>query len=524
MRINTNVTAIMSNNSLQKAQSNLSKSIQRLSSGYKINSSADDPAGCAISERMRVQIRGLDQAENNTADGISVLNTAEGGLIEVQSMLTRMKELAVQAANDVNSDEERAAIQAEIDHINKEIDRISADTEFNTQSLLDGNLTRRVYSNYTGVYQLECSDGFVAGNYGITVTQDARPAVAVGQSGIAMQPGTVLPAHQTGSIMLNGYKVNIDPGTTIDTIMGKIVDAADKIGGSAFVIPVGATNDTATNGLQYAGYEPSTTYTGSQLVIMTNEFGSKQKIEITCDNEDLANILGIPEAYVDPNDENDKPWVVQGSDVKAEFTTETVDGKTTRVGFEDSAVLSTEGTQITVKDVNNKTFTFDVPGNIAGTQFDDTKDISEATGGGKTDIVQEVTDVGTMSVHIGANQDQVILVDIPAVTSYTLGVDTVNVMTGYTASLSIDKIDKAVSRANEVRSKIGAYQNRFEHTTNNLQVSNENITSAMSTMTDTDMAEEMTEYTSLNVLTQAATSILSQANERPSTALQLLQN
>ncbi len=512
MRINTNVTAIMSNNSLQKAQSNLSKSIERLSSGYKINSSADDPAGCAISERMRVQIRGLDQAENNTADGVSVLNTAEGGIIEIQSMLTRMKELAVQAANDVNSDDERAAIQQEMDNIKKEIDRISTDTEFNTQPLINGNLTRRVYSNYTGVYQLECSDNFVAGNYGVTVTEDAKPALALGQSTISMAENDVITKEQSGTITLNGYRVGIEEGDTLDTIMGKIVDAADKIGGSAFVIEDGAGNDTATNGLQYAGYEPVTTYSGSQLVIMTSEFGSKQKIEIQCDNEELANMLGIQDAYLDPEDEDAEPWVVQGSDVVAEFTTQETDGETTRVGFEDSAVLSTDGTQITIKDVNNKTFRFDVPGNIA------------AIGGGSTEIVQEVTDVGTMSVHIGANQDQVILVDIPAVTSYTLGVDTVNVMTGYTSSLSISKIDEAVKRANEVRSKIGAYQNRFEHTTNNLQVSNENITTALSTMMDTDMAEEMTEYTSLNVLTQAATSILSQANERPSTALQLLQN
>ena len=126
MRLNTNISAIIANNALQKAQDRLSNSIQKLSSGYKINSSADDPAGCAISEKMRVQLRGLSQSDNNVTDGISVLNTAEGGLIEIQSMLTRMKELSVQADNDVNSDDERSAIQGEIDNINKEIvtDRI----------------------------------------------------------------------------------------------------------------------------------------------------------------------------------------------------------------------------------------------------------------------------------------------------------------------------------------------------------------------------------------------------------------
>ena len=204
----------------------------------------------------------------------------------------------------------------------------------------------------------------------------------------------------------------------------------------------------------------------------------------------------------------------------AEFTTDASGG---RVGFEDSAVLSTRGTKITVTDVNNKKFEMDVPGNIAGTQFDDTGSKPAATNNASQDIVQEVTDVGTMSIHIGANENQVIKLDIPAVTTYTLGIDKINVMTGLTASQSIEKVDEAINRTNSVRSKIGSYQNRFEHTQSNLAVSNENITSALSAMIDTDMAEEMTEYTSVNVLAQAATSILSQANERPATVLQLLQ-
>ena len=128
-----------------------------------------------------------------------------------------------------------------------------------------------------------------------------------------------------------------------------------------------------------------------------------------------------------------------------------------------------------------------------------------------------------MSIHIGANQDQVIVIDIPAVTSYTLGTDTINVMTSVTSQQAIAKVDVAIGRVNDVRSKIGAYSNRFEHTRNNLGVSTENAESALSTMMDPDMAEEMTNYTSMTVLTQAATSILSQANERPSTVLQILQ-
>ena len=144
MRINTNVAAIVANNSLQKAEDRLNQSIKRLSSGYKINSSSDDPAGCAISEKLRLQLKGLSQADNNASDGVSVLNTAEGALSEIQSMISRMKELTVQAANDTNSAEERKAVQDEINNINTEIDRISQDTEFNSQSLINGNLTLRV--------------------------------------------------------------------------------------------------------------------------------------------------------------------------------------------------------------------------------------------------------------------------------------------------------------------------------------------------------------------------------------------
>ena len=177
MRINTNVAAIIANNSLQKAEDRLNQSIRRLSSGYKINSSADDPAGCAISEKLRLQLKGLSQSDNNAADGVSVINTAEGAISEIQSMISRMKELTVQAANGTNSESERQAVQDEIDNINKEINRISNDTEFNSQALINGNLSRRVYSNIEGINQLECSDGFVAGNYGITVTADARQAI-----------------------------------------------------------------------------------------------------------------------------------------------------------------------------------------------------------------------------------------------------------------------------------------------------------------------------------------------------------
>lgn len=538
MRINTNISAMTVNNSLQRAQNNLSASIERLSSGYKINSSADDPAGCAISEKMRMQIRGLNQADNNAADGESVLNTAEGALQEINAMLVRMKELTVQAANDVNSDQERAAIQDELDSINQEIDRITSETEFNTQPLLNGNLSRRVYSNVQNVVNLSVTDNYPAGIYGITVTQDARQAIAVGDGNIAMSSTDTIAKDEVGSISINGYDVNIDEGDDLNTVVSKLMAGADMTGGKMFVTDPSLTNDTSDktlvgtiqsdgstvttstggNGMEYAGYEPVTTYTGNKIVFMTNEYGSDMSLDITCSNQKLADKLGLSTAYVEPGTVG-TGIQAQGSDVQAKFTEDSGE----RVGFSNSAVISTSGTVITINDVNNREFKFDVPGNVAGTQFNDTGLNPAATNTSEKKIEQEVTDVGTMSIHIGANQDQVIVIDIPAVTSYTLGTDTINVMTSVTSQQAIAKVDVAIGRVNDVRSKIGAYSNRFEHTRNNLSVSTENAESALSTMMDTDMAEEMTNYTSQNVLTQAATSILSQANERPSTVLQLLQ-
>ena len=515
MRINTNVAAIIANNSLQKAEDRLNQSIRRLSSGYKINSSADDPAGCAISEKLRLQLKGLSQSDNNAADGVSVINTAEGAISEIQSMISRMKELTVQAANGTNSESERQAVQDEIDNINKEINRISNDTEFNSQALINGNLSRRVNSDLQGVNQLSVSDSYTAGVYGITVTEDARQAIAVGAGSITMSSTASITKEQEGTISINGYKISISEGDTLDKVMGKIIDGVNITGGSAFTVK-DLNNDTAANGTDYAGYVPTADYAGSTLVIMTNQYGSDQKMNITCDNAELADILGIPQAATQDG------IYVEGSDVKAEIATGD-DGK--RIGFADSAILSTKGTVITVTDVNNKEFSMDVPGNAAGTVFDDSNNDGQSAAGAGTarTISQEVTDVGTMSIHVGANQDQVIVIDIPAITTYSLGTEHMNVMTQYTASRAISTVDEAINKTNKIRSRIGAYENRFDHTTNNLEVSSENLTKSLSTMIDTDMSEEMTTYTSETVLTQAATSILAQANERPSQVLQLLQ-
>ncbi len=517
MRINANISAIISNNQLQRSENKLSASLERLSSGFKINHASDDAAGMAISLKMKMQIRGLNQSDNNAADGVSVIQTAEGAITEIQSMLTRMKELSVQAANDVNSDEEREAIQKELQSLNKEIDRIANDTEFNSQSLINGNLERRVYTKngIQGVNQFECSDNIAAGDYGITVTQDARQAVIT--SGTVNF--TIATEDMAGKISINGYNVLVKEGDDLNKVMTNLTSAMGLLGGKAF-----ATDGAASgaNDADYAGYKPTSTVSGNKLVFMTDEYGSDITLEMKCDNEKLAAALGLSGAA-------EKGGVTaQGTDVQAEFTKDA--GK--RIGFEDTATISGNGRMITVKDVSNKTFVMEVPGNIAKTAYTDVDGSTKQTAGQvkskagastAQDIVQQVTDIGAMKVHVGANEDQYIPVEIPEISTYKLNLDEINVMSFQNASRSIVKVDEAVSRVSEIRSMLGSYQNRIEHTQNNLATSDENMTAALSRMIDTDMAEEMTEYTSQNVLAQAGTSILSQANARPETVLQLLQ-
>lgn len=521
MRISENISAIISNNQLQKAERSLTGSLERLSSGYKINHASDDAAGMAISLKMKLQIRGLNRSDNNASDGVSVIQTAEGAIAEIQSMLTRMKELSVQAANDTNSDEDRAAIQKELESLNKEIDRISDNTEFNSKPLINGNLERRVYTrdNVKGVKQFECSENIASGDYGFTVVEDARQAVAMGS---AVSLNTV-DSTMEGKITINGYDIDIAEGDDLKKVMTKLTDAMSLLGGKVFAT---AGASSGADDPDYAGYTPVSDPSGNSLVFMTNEYGSDIQLNIKCDNENLANALGIAGAV------DEDGVVVQGKDAVVDFAK---DANGDRIGFADTANISAKGTKVTVKDVDNKTFVVDVPGNVAGTTFTDVdastvgkagtdvKIDADMAGGTAKDIIQQVTDIGAMKVHVGANEDQYIPVDIPEISTYKLDLDQINVMSYYNAGRSIEKIDAATAKVSEIRSTLGSYENRIEHTQNNLDTSTENLTSALSRMIDTDMAEEMTEYTSQNVLAQAGTSVLAQANARPETVLQLLQ-
>ncbi|NLY48882.1 MAG: flagellar biosynthesis protein FlgL [Clostridiales bacterium] len=537
MRINHNIPALKANNQLSRTNKLLDASLERLSSGYRINSAADDAAGLAISEKMRTQISGLEQASRNASDGISVIQTAEGALIEVEAMLQRMRELAVQSANGIYTAEDRKAIQAEIDQLNEEITRISKTTEFNTMKLLDGNIDRKSFSNNNNVSLISLSDTVNVGNYAIKITQDARQAVLVGNAiadfgtdpyGVPYTSTTrKITANEAGSININGETVEIKEGDTIDEVFQKIRDACDNVGINVFAtandLYDSATNPTGqpalTGNEELAGYTSKQLDAGDLLVFVSREYGSDQKIELYCDKPALCDLLGLTVAGAK----------AYGTDAKAEI--DLSKSKPDSL-FEKTATVSIRGNKVTVSDRNNFRMVFEIKPGTVSTRFTDAKitasDTEPAAGsivdaGTEAPIVVTVLDAGPMDLQIGANEGQTMAVRIPKVTPQTLGIDKINIGTADGAQKAIELLDNAIREISAIRSKLGAYQNRLEHSISNLDVASENMTESLSRIKDVDMAAEMAEYTQKAVLSQAGISMLAQANLRPQNILSLLQ-
>lgn len=284
MRINHNISALKINNILSKNNTALEKSLQRLSSGYRINCAADDAAGLAISEKMKTQIAGLNQASRNASDGISVIQTAEGALIEVEQMLQRMRELAVEAANGSYTDEDRATLQDEVIQLKQEINRISTTTEFNTKTLLDGTVDRRSYSDNNAVKLISLSDSVSVKSYSFEVDKEASQAVIKTKL-------TRSEAPADGKITINNEEVSISSGDSIDDILTKLTATCDRMG-----VYVGLTNgepDPAGAG----GFAPISAQDAlvgsSSLIFVTDDYGSDATLSVSCSNSNLAAALGL---------------------------------------------------------------------------------------------------------------------------------------------------------------------------------------------------------------------------------------
>ena len=463
MRINHNISAIKANMHLNTTNSKMDKSLERLSSGLKINRAADDAAGMAISQKMRTQISGLEKASNNAADGISVIQTAEGALSEVGSMLQRLRELAVQASNGTNTETDRQAIQKEIDQLNEEIQRISDTTEFNTKKLLNGDIDRKSYSSDSKVNLVSSSDSVGVGSYEVVVTQLPEQTTATAPDKFV---GGV-----AGKFCLNGEEVEILDTDTPDQIFEKIRNLGDSMN-----ITVEKDNSDP---------DPDA---NPKLKFTSEEFGKDYKIETYCSSTELEKSLGLTGMKVD-----------QGQDAKINLGSDS--------GFSDTATMSSSGKDIIITDQNGFSMKIEVD--------------AKATITGAA-IKIDVLSSGPMMLQIGANEGQTMEVRIPQVTPKTLGIDNVNMTTQEGAEKAITQLDSAITEVSAIRAKLGAYQNRLEHSIANLDTTGENMTEALSRVEE-DMAEEMAQYTQMQVLSQAGTSMLAQANQRPQTILSLLQ-
>lgn len=472
MKVNHNISAVISNRQLLRTESNLTSSIERLSSGLRINNAKDDPSGLAISNKMKQQIDGIEQANRNAQNATSALNTADGALNEVASILQRIRELSVQAANDTNTQQDKQASQEEINKLVEEVDRISKDTEYNSQSLLDGTMDTRVYAK--NVSRVNVSDYVAAGDYKVNITATGKKAEFNYGTDLvgALKPA----AGEETELDINGYKVTIESTDTDEEIREKIRNCAEKGDANADIQADGSVNFTSA------------------------AYGSLEKLDISYKVIDKdTDAFTTTQVTANP---------VFGEDAKATLVFKNTAG-TSGSNFEKTATVTTDGNRIKITDKSGFSMDF-----LLDDDFDTTKD---------NPVTLEVTDMGTMEVQVGANEHQLIKARIPKISSETLYLDTVDVTTIGGADKAMDTLDDAIAMLSDARSKIGAYTNRLDYSSSSLAQTDEDLTAAYSRIKDIDMATEMTAYANQQVLQQAGTSVLAQANDIPQQVLQLLQ-
>ncbi|WP_028243043.1 flagellin [Pseudobutyrivibrio ruminis] len=469
------------------------KSTEKLSSGYRINRAADDAAGLSISEKMRKQIRGLDQASTNAQDGVSAVQTAEGALTEVHSMLQRMNELAVQASNGTNSESDRASIQDEINQLTTEIDRVAETTKFNETYLLKGDYGKKTIN-------IKAHDAGLDG----TLTQNTTKAtftvkaLSMGdQVTIGGTQYTIGVSGDTTTNMLTNAKIVLGNGQAIDPGNGEVF----KIDGKSFTI-AGTTNvdtsELAMSDLDKFASNGSTIEYNGKSVTLFNDLGEHgpetDAAKKTVEGIDSKNKTVITQA---------KAYELMANELRAASS----------IGADE--VVGT----ITQKYDNNALQKNDV--NALTSNANDTK--VTFTFAKKTAEVQNDLN---FNLHVGSDADMTnkIGVTIADMSSASLGIQGLNVAdaTGKAATYAIDAISDAISTVSAQRGSLGAIQNRLEHTIANVDNVVENTNAAESRIRDTDMADEMVNYSKNNILQQAGQAMLAQANQSTQGVLSIL--
>ena len=545
MVVQHNLKAMNTNRQLGISTNALSKSTEKLSSGYRINRAADDAAGLAISEKMRSQIRGLNQASSNSQDGISMIQTAEGALQESHSILQRMRELAVQAANGTETDEDRQNLQDEITQLQSELDRISTDTEFNTMKLLDGSLDGS--ANVTsagpkfGVYDTGLQ-GFVTSDVSGVQIATTTNATQGGESAIWSNDGKTL-------------TLNLHANTTYtEAEMDNLIKNAKQEDSTATATPakveLNLTNGTYTASSALAAADTKKTIAGKKATVTTaadalagaGGFVGVTGFKITSNKYGADNNITIKIWF-------DKEAGQESFELKTAATYATTGALSDKGQYELHLATGTEYTEADLEKLLAKGgFSADVeflspdpdeantlyvttPADDAAKNGDGVSiTLANGAGLGDTDayLGQKNYDFKSggegVTLQVGANYGQTISFGIGNMSSTALGVDgtKVNVATQTGAQESLDIIDSAIGTVSKQRSLLGAVQNRLEHTISNLDNTAENLQAAESAIRDVDMADEMVQYSKNNIIQQAATSMLAQANQSNQGVLSLL--
>ncbi len=535
MIVQHNMTALNTNRQLGIATGALSKSTEKLSSGYRINRAADDAAGLAISEKMRSQIRGLNQASSNAQDGISLIQTAEGALQESHSILQRMRELAIQAANGTETDDDRGNIQDEIKQLQSELDRISTDTEFNTMKLLDGSLDGSAAVTAAGpkfgVYDTGLKAFVTSDVSGVKVSTKVN-AIAGGESAVWDTKGTILTLNLAQNTTYSQAEIDdliknakqedstsaAAPANVKVVFNNGVITADQQQNGSLTVQGVRAKNTASVLVTNTAGDFVGIT----GITITANKYGADNNVTINLKftankGEEEAKVLTAASYTTSGALQTAGTYELKLA-TGVEYTENDIEKILAKAGF--SADVDFNGPN---PDEPNTLF-------VTNSAVATTIKLANGAGLGDDDAYlgqknYDVTSGGEgVTLQVGANGGQTISFGIGNMGSVALGVDTTKVDTSTQAgaSDSIEAIDNAIGTVSKQRSLLGAIQNRLEHTISNLDNTAENLQSAESAIRDVDMAEEMVGFSKNNIIQQAAQSMLAQANQSNQGVLTLL--
>ena len=543
MIVQHNMSAMNANRMLGITNSSLAKSTEKLSSGYKINRAADDAAGLSISEKMRSQIRGLNKASDNAQDGISLIQTAEGALNESHSILQRMRELSVQASNGTETDDDREAVQKEISQLQDELTRISSTTEFNTMKLLDGSLG--------GPQGVSKGSNQTIGSQ-ISNLKAAETTMTAGKDTSGVTDADFF-AKET--IKIDGADITVDWTTLTDE--EKAALKQDWTAGSdsskaskAATIMQDKINEAIDNsglGVSHVTVKSSVAGGAASFNIKSGSEGTDSKINID-GATNTATVIGVTLGNVAATTGTTK---YSGEDVDAtELFYMNINGQSlvvTPTAMTNGTAMSTVATNLATNinaaiDKYNtgrddadklKKVTVDVSkdgrlvvnSESGSVSFSDFGTGETAKKLGLDASATKTAANGGMTLQIGANEGQTMNFGIEDMSAAALGVDggKVDIASQSGAQKATTTIDAAIKKVSEQRSKLGAVQNRLEHTIANLDTASENTQTSESRIRDTDMAEEMVAYSKNNILLQAGQSMLAQANQSNQGVLSLLQ-